>query len=70
MCKNGIRKYYYVHSLVALAFLGEKPHRHDVDHIDKDRKNNNLTNLRYLSYKQNRGIMNNKHAKKKNYELK
>jgi hypothetical protein len=37
-----------VHGLVALAFLGDRPVAHDVDHLDWDRRNNAAANLRYL----------------------
>jgi DNA invertase Pin-like site-specific DNA recombinase len=37
------------HCLVAEAFLGPRPEKHDVDHIDGDRTNNVLLNLRYLT---------------------
>lgn len=62
LSKNGRKKYFYVHNLVANAFLGVKPKRHDVDHIDKNRTNNNISNLRHQTYKQNRGLMGNNHA--------
>lgn len=42
-----------VHELVARAFLGEPPPGHEVDHIDMDRANSRLDNLRYLTRKQN-----------------
>ena len=38
-----------VHRLVAEAFLGPRPEKNDVDHIDGDRTNNMLLNLRYLT---------------------
>lgn len=49
------RKNMKVHILVASAFIGEKMPGFDVDHIDHDRTNANLNNLRYLSIKENRG---------------
>lgn len=64
LSKNGIVKYFYVHNLVALAFIGEKPKRHDVDHKDSNRKNNNILNLHYLTFKKNRGIIGNDNALK------
>lgn len=36
-----------VHELVALAFLGERPPKSDVCHIDGNPTNNKITNLRY-----------------------
>jgi len=59
--KNKITKHIYVHNIIALTFLGEKHPLNDVDHIDHNRKNNYLNNLRYISIKDNRG---NKHASK------
>jgi hypothetical protein len=38
----------YVHTLVALTWIGPRPTNHHVDHIDFDRTNNAVTNLRYL----------------------
>jgi len=48
---NGISLSYYVHRLVAFAFLGESDLY--VDHIDGNRANNNLENLRYVTNSQN-----------------
>ncbi|CAL6040438.1 HNH_endonuclease [Hexamita inflata] len=42
-----------VHSLVANAFLGLKPTNFQVDHIDRNRQNNCLENLRYVSASDN-----------------
>ena len=43
-------KLYLVHRLVALAFLGPPPSKeHTVDHIDQDRYNNAVSNLRWAS---------------------
>lgn len=44
-----------VHNLVAEAFLGKRPQGYDVDHIDFDRTNNRVDNLRYLDLHINRG---------------
>ena len=38
----------YVHTLVALTYLGPRPAGHHVDHVDFDRSNNAVWNLRYL----------------------
>ena len=43
----------YSHKLIALTFLGERPNRLVVDHIDGDYLNNNINNLRYVNQKEN-----------------
>lgn len=43
----------YVHDLVALAFLGEKPAGLEVCHGDGARQNNRLENLRYGTRREN-----------------
>ena len=42
-----------VHSLVAQAFLGDRPKGMVIDHIDGNRFNNHYTNLRYCTQKEN-----------------
>jgi hypothetical protein len=53
--RAGNRKTYSTHRLVALAFIGPCPIGKEVDHIDADRFNNTLKNLRYLVISKNRG---------------
>lgn len=43
-----------IHILVAEAFLGEKPsEEYEVDHIDENKLNNCITNLRWLTHADN-----------------
>lgn len=42
-----------VHQLVIQAFLGNCPPWAEIDHIDRDRGNNSLKNLRYIPKAQN-----------------
>lgn len=50
---KGKRERHVVHLLVALAFLGPKPEGYEVNHKDTDKRNNNKTNLEYLTPKEN-----------------
>ena len=42
-----------VHALVAEVFLGPRPDRMTVDHLDGDKTNNHATNLEYVTRKEN-----------------
>lgn len=46
-------KIYYVHRLLALAFIENKNNYLVVDHINGDKLNDNLSNLRWSSYSEN-----------------
>lgn len=50
---HGRPKMCRVHSLVAAAFIGERPRGHHVNHIDFDRGNNSVGNLEYVTPKEN-----------------
>ena len=61
-CKNGSTGYrqvgiatkiYHVHRLVVETFIGEIPDGMEVDHLDRDRSNNALDNLRIVTHSQN-----------------
>lgn len=43
-----------IHQLMALTFLGEKPLDCEIDHINKVKTNNKLSNLRYIHWTKNR----------------
>lgn len=51
--KNTHRKNFYVHRLVASAFLENRDGCDVVDHIDHDRKNNKADNLEWCTQKEN-----------------
>lgn len=42
-----------IHCLVAEAFIGPRPLRHDVNHKDGNKRNNRLTNLEYITRSEN-----------------
>ena len=47
LAKDGVQKPWSIHSLVALAFIGPRPHGLQVCHGDGNSDNNHPTNLRY-----------------------
>ena len=49
----GKTKRIYIHHLVMLAFVGERPKGYIVNHKDLNRTNNNLNNLEYITQKEN-----------------
>jgi hypothetical protein len=44
-----VRHKYYVHRLVALQFIDNPDNLPEVDHIDRNKKNNSIENLRWVS---------------------
>lgn len=57
LCKNGIVKRFYVHRLVAEAFIENSTNLPEVNHKDECRSNNHVTNLEWCTreYNQNYG---------------
>ena len=51
--KNGAMKKYYLHRLIADHFLPNPDNLRDVHHIDGNPKNNNVSNLQWLSHQEN-----------------
>lgn len=53
LCKDGNRKSFDIHRLVANAFLDNLENKPQVDHIDNNRTNNYVSNLRWVSNQEN-----------------
>tara|TARA_R110000850_G_scaffold177062_2_gene302973 strand:- start:245 stop:763 length:519 start_codon:yes stop_codon:yes gene_type:complete len=51
--KNNKRKQFSVHRLVALTFLPNYYNLPEVDHKDRNRQNNSIYNLRWITHKEN-----------------
>ena len=51
--KNNKKRNYYLHRLVAKQFLPNVENLKEVDHRDKNRQNNNISNLRWTTRKEN-----------------
>ena len=50
---QGKRKMYAVHRLVAEHFIKNDDNKPCVDHINRDRQDNRIENLRWVTYKEN-----------------
>lgn len=50
---NGQKKNYYVHRLIALTFIENPNELPQVNHIDENKQNNSISNLEWVSAKQN-----------------
>lgn len=53
LCTQGVCSHYSIHSLVAQAFLGERPSGYQVNHKDGNRENNDIGNLEYVTPREN-----------------
>jgi hypothetical protein len=61
-----IYKEWFVHNVIALCYLGEKPQGYQTDHINSIRADNRLENLQYITQQQNtqnRKTMNGRNVK-------
>lgn len=50
---NGVAEHHTVHSLVAAAFIGPRPPRHDINHKNGIKTDNRLCNLEYCTRQAN-----------------
>ena len=59
-------KEWYVHNIITLCYLGEKPHGYQTDHINSIKTDNRVENLQYITQQQNtqkRKTMNGRNVK-------
>lgn len=50
---NKIRKHYLIHRLVGIAFIPNPENKPQIDHIDNNPENNNISNLRWVTAHEN-----------------
>jgi len=53
LCKNSKYKKFYIHRLVALHYIPNPDNKEEVDHIDRNPKNNHKENLRWTTHYEN-----------------
>lgn len=53
LSRHSTQKYYMAHRLVAAAFIGPCPEGKEVNHIDGNRLNNHVSNLEYVTRREN-----------------
>ena len=55
LCKNGEKENVVIHRIVALLFIPNPNNMLEVDHIDGNKINNKVSNLRWVTAKLNKG---------------
>lgn len=56
LTNNKVKKYFMIHQLMGLTFLKDyklKQNKFIIDHLDNNKLNNNLENLRIVSFREN-----------------
>ncbi len=53
LCKDGKAKQFQIHRLVATHYIPNPHNYEEVDHIDRDKYNNHLYNLRWVNHSMN-----------------
>ena len=53
LCENNKRKHLYLHRIIATAFIDNPGKKPQVNHIDENKLNNDLSNLEWCTAKEN-----------------
>ena len=53
LCKNMKKKYFLIHRLIALHYIPLVDEKNLVDHIDRNKTNNDISNLRWVNSSEN-----------------
>ena len=53
LSKNGTQKDFRIHRLIALYFIPNPDNLREIDHIDRNKTNNSISNLRWISKSNN-----------------
>ena len=72
LSKNNKTKNFLIHRLVALHYIPLVDGKNQVDHIDRNKTNNNISNLRWVNNSENginKGIQSNNKCGHKNIQL-
>ena len=52
LCKDNVRKFCYIHRLLGIQFIPNPENKLEIDHIDRNKNNNSLENLRWATRKE------------------
>lgn len=70
LCKDGKTKTFYIHRLVAVAFIPNPENKPQIDHINAIKTDNTVNNLRWVTAKENvRNPLNMVHLIGKNHPM-